>query len=127
MGAEPPLRQTFHLAVLLEQARRMKSQAQIMVDRAKAACAAAADLAGASQGYREERKAWDALLARLPSVPSRLVVLCASCHRIRGVDGWTPLPVGIEAELLAWRGAMVSHGYCPDCLQSQFLPPEKTP
>lgn len=108
-----------HLAALLEQARRAECRARTTVGRAKAACVQAAGLSAASQVRRQERQAFGAMLARLPGLPDRVVVLCAYCHRQQDGEGWTTLPSGMETVLFR-RGVIVSHGYCPECLQSHF-------
>ncbi len=119
MDTPKPFSIDSHLAALLEQARSAEYRARITVGRARAACVQAAGLAAASQVRRQERQAFGAMLARLPRLQDRLVVLCAYCHRRQDGDGWTALPFGMEALLLR-RGVIVSHGYCPDCLQSHF-------
>jgi hypothetical protein len=70
-----------------------------------------------SQLHHQERQAWSEILAHVPADPHHKVVLCALCHRVRGEESWSSLPPGIEHELLGWKTVLLSHGYCPECLE----------
>jgi hypothetical protein len=74
-----------------------------------------------SRSSRERREAWAALAALIPLNPDQIVVLCASCRRAQGALGWIILPPGVEQRLMGWDRALVSHGFCPDCLRRQLL------
>ncbi|MGN6393358.1 MAG: hypothetical protein ACTHM9_14080 [Gemmatimonadales bacterium] len=104
------------LGELVARARRSAEHSAYLIRRARALCVRCADATIVSQMHHNEREAWADILAHVPSDPDHRVVLCARCHRARGDEGWTNLPMGIEHELKHWQGALVSHGYCPECM-----------
>jgi len=104
------------LEELVARTRRSVEHSAYLVQRARALCARCADATTVSQLHHSEREAWAEILAQVPFDPDHRVVLCARCHRARGDEGWTTLPIGIEHELMHWKGALLSHGYCPECL-----------
>ena len=112
------------LADLLATSARLGRDAEYLVAHASAVCRRAAQVSATTRIHREERQEWAALLSSIPLDPDHMVVLCAYCHRVRAPHGWIELPPGIEHQLIGWGGAMVSHGYCPDCLQ-QHTPPDR--
>jgi hypothetical protein len=120
-----PSPQTTLLATLVDQARRAGRTSRYLAAYAAAARAAAAEAVERALSHRREREAWAEILDRIPADPDHLLILCAYCHRARGENGWTVLPTGVEMELHAWPGVLLSHGLCPDCLRLQQL--EYTP
>ena len=116
-----PSPQTPLLVTLVDQARRAARTSRYLVACASAARAAAAEAVDLTMIHRREREAWAEILDRIPADPDHLLILCAYCHRARGENGWTVLPTGVEMELRAWPGVLLSHGFCPDCLRLQQL------
>lgn len=109
------------LRELREIAVRLQGQSTHLAARAIEARAMASSIQGESRAHREERRQWQAIVARMPADADHIIVLCAYCHRARGTAGWTVVPAGIERELKRWVGARVSHGYCPDCVRQHAL------
>ncbi len=116
-----PFPQTTLLAMLVGQARQAARISRHLVARASAARATAAEAIDVTTLHRGEREAWADILDRIPADPDHLLILCAYCHRARGESGWTVLPGGVEAELHAWPGVLLSHGFCQDCVRLQQL------
>ena len=106
------------LASLVAQSREISAHSAFLVRRARALCDQTGEARGARWVHQRERRAWADILARLPGDPDHVVVLCAWCHRVRGPRIWTQLPVGIEHELRRWDSILLSHGYCPECMQA---------
>jgi hypothetical protein len=116
-----PSPQTTLLAALVDRSRRAARTSRYLVACASAARAAAAEAIEHASMRRREREAWAEILDRIRADPDHLLILCAYCHRARGENGWTVLPTGVEMELYAWPGVLLSHGFCPDCLSLQQL------
>jgi hypothetical protein len=101
--------------VCLTQENRQRSA--FLIRRAEGVCVRLGEAALAGRAHRGERLAWAGILACLVADPDHKVVLCAQCHRAKADERWTALPDGIERELRGWDAVLLSHGYCPDCLQ----------
>lgn len=104
------------LAGLVAESREITAHSAFLVRRAQALCAQSSEDRGVRRVHQDERQAWNEILSQLPGDPDHVVVLCAWCHRVKGVRLWTHLPVGIEYELRMWDRILLSHGYCPDCM-----------
>jgi hypothetical protein len=111
-----------NLSELIETAARLQRRSRELVNRAGHACLVARQFGDHSRTDREQRGAWASLAAQIPLEPDHVVVLCASCRRAQWALGWTILPPGVEHRLMTWDRAVVSHGFCPDCLRRQLLP-----
>ena len=105
------------LADLVAESREIAAHSAFLIRRAQALCVQSADDRDERVVHHVERQAWAEILARLPADPDRMVMLCACCHRVRGVRLWTHLPIGIEYELRVWDRILLSHGYCPECMR----------
>jgi hypothetical protein len=105
------------LAGLVAESREIAAHSAFLIRRAQALCARSAGHRDERLVHRGERQAWAEILARLPGDPDHVVVLCAWCHRAKGVRLWTHLPIGIEYELRVWDRVLLSHGYCPECMR----------
>ena len=80
--------------------------------------------AGALRERSKTERAWHALLSYTHTVQEPLVVVCAYCGRIRSLAGaWITLEEYMRDYIGRSMWPMVSHGFCPECLQTN-LPDE---
>src|SRR5262245_31822463 len=106
------------LADLVAASRDIAAHSAFLVSRARALCVQSTGDRDERQAHQGEPQAWAEILARLPDDPDRVVVLCAWCHKVKGVRLWSHLPLGIEYKLRVWDHILLSHGYCPECMRA---------
>jgi hypothetical protein len=86
---------------------------------ARKAIRTAAELVRTSQAMREQREHWRVLLAERMANPNLFMSCCAYCSRMRTqTQEWVAIPAGVGKLLRDRNVPFLSHGVCPECLDS---------
>ena len=87
--------------------------------RARSAIRVATELVRTSQTLREHREHWRLLLAERMANPDLFMSCCAYCSRMRTqTEEWVAIPAGVGKLLRDLNVPFLSHGICPECLDS---------
>jgi len=108
----------------LERARQLQAETDRLARHVQDVLETAQMLRQESIHQRMKRSAWRRALYSAEGSRQPVIVMCAGCQRLRTPEGvWTGLPEGMSPSLpLRWRGILVSHGMCPNCLAPYGLP-----
>jgi hypothetical protein len=91
---------------------------------ARKAVRAATELVCTSRAKREEREQWRLLWADRMANPDRFLSRCVYCTRMRTQsEDWVAIPARVGRLLQDLNVSFLSHGICPECLDSHLPAP----
>ena len=91
---------------------------------ARKAVRTATDLVSTSRAMREQREHWRLLWADRKANPDRFLSRCVYCDRMRTPEeDWVAIPPRVGRLLQDLNVAFLSHGICPECLDSHLSAP----